>query len=41
MKELDILNDAEKNAAVFIKDFYKQLGFEEVIVHGQEQDKRD
>ncbi len=41
MKELNILSDAEKNAVVFIKDFYKQLGFEEVIVHGQEEDKRD
>lgn len=41
MKDLNILGDAEKNAEVFIKDFYMQLGFEEVIVHGQKEDKRD
>lgn len=41
MKDLNILNDAEKNATIFIKDFYKQLGFEEVIVHGKQEDKRD
>lgn len=41
MKELNILSDAEKNAKVFIKDFYKQLGFEEVIIHEKEQTKGD
>lgn len=41
MKNLNILYDAEKNASVFVKDFYTQLGFEEVIVHASEEDKRD
>ncbi len=41
MKSLNILYDAQKNAAVFVKDFYTQLGFEEVIVHANEEDKRD
>ena len=41
MQQLNILNDANKNAQVFIRDFYKQLGFEEVIIHEREQDKKD
>lgn len=41
MQSLNILNDAEKNAAVFIRDFYKQLGFEEVIVHEKQEERRD
>ncbi len=40
MKKLNILNDAERNAIVFIQDFYKELGYEEVIVHGKKQTKR-
>jgi len=34
LKKLNILNDAEKNAKAFLTDFYKELGFEEVIIHG-------
>lgn len=41
MQQLEILNDAEKNAIVFLTDFYKALGFEEIIIHGTEQDKRN
>lgn len=41
MQQLSILNDASKNAHVFIRDFYKQLGFEEVIIHEREQIKKD
>jgi hypothetical protein len=40
MKELNIINDAETNAIVFLTDFYKNLGFEEIIIHGTKQDKR-
>lgn len=40
MKQLDILTDAETNAIVFLTDFYKNLGFEEIIIHGTKQDKR-
>lgn len=32
LKNTGILEDAEKNAEDFIKDFYKQLGFKKVIV---------
>lgn len=32
IKETKILEDAEQSAKVFLKDFYKQLGFEKVIV---------
>jgi len=41
MQHLEILNDAEKNAIVFLTDFYKTLGFEEIIIHGTKQDKRN
>ena len=41
MQQLDILNDAQKNAEVFIRDFYKQLGFEEVIIHAKEQNSKN
>lgn len=37
LKKLNILRDAENNAKVFVRDFYRQLGFEEIIVHGTEQ----
>lgn len=41
MKETKILKDAEDNAATFIKDYYRQLGFEEVIVeHKKEEIKQ-
>lgn len=39
-KEMDtakIIREAEKNALIFIEDFYKQLGFEEVEVDFQKQ----
>ncbi|MFK7787468.1 MAG: DUF4230 domain-containing protein [Crocinitomicaceae bacterium] len=32
MKDTNILKDAEQNATMFLKDFYEQMGFEEVIV---------
>ena len=32
MKETKILEDAEDNAATFLRDFYKQMGYEKVIV---------
>lgn len=32
MKDTKILKDAEDNAATFLKDFYKQMGYENVIV---------
>lgn len=40
LKQLNILQDAETNAIVFLTDFYKNLGFEEIIIHGKEQEKR-
>lgn len=40
LKQLNILQDAETNAIVFLTDFYKNLGFEEIIIHGKKQDKR-
>ena len=41
MTALNILNDAEKNAKAFLNDFYTELGFEEVIIHGTKQAKTD
>lgn len=41
LQKLDILDEAEQNAKVFIIDFYKNLGFEEVIVHETPKDKRN
>lgn len=41
LRQLSILSDAEANAIAFLKDFYKTLGFEEIIIHGTEQDKGD
>lgn len=32
MEETKILKDARRNAELFLEDFYKQMGFEEVIV---------
>lgn len=32
MKDTKILKDAEDNAATFLKDFYGQMGYDEVIV---------
>lgn len=32
MKDTKILKDAETNAAMFLRDFYKQMGYEKVIV---------
>lgn len=40
LKQLNILQDAETNAIIFLTDFYKNLGFEEIIIHGKEQEKR-
>lgn len=41
MQELNILRDAETNAIAFLTDFYKALGFEEIIIHGTEKTQRD
>ncbi len=40
MNETKILRDAENNAAMFIEDFYKQLGFEEVIVEHKKAESK-
>jgi len=32
IEDTKILKDAEENAAMFLRDFYKQMGFEKVIV---------
>jgi hypothetical protein len=40
LSQLQLLDDAEKNAIVFLTDFYKQLGFEEVIIHPAGKDQR-
>ncbi len=37
MKYLNILDDAQKNATNFVVQFYKQQGFEKVIVHEAKQ----
>ncbi|MGB0914725.1 MAG: DUF4230 domain-containing protein [Crocinitomicaceae bacterium] len=34
----DIIKDAEQNAEVFLEDFYKQIGFEKVIIRQSERD---
>jgi hypothetical protein len=41
LKKLRILDEAEQNAKIFIIDFYKNLGFEQVIVHETPKDKRN
>lgn len=41
LKKLTILNEAEQNAKIFIIDFYKNLGFEQVIVNETPKDKRN
>ncbi|WP_343637054.1 DUF4230 domain-containing protein [Fluviicola sp.] len=41
LKKLNILDEAEQNAKIFIIDFYKNLGFEQVIVHETPKDKRN
>lgn len=41
LQKLNILDEAEKNAKTFIVDFYKNLGFEQVIVHETPKDKRN
>lgn len=41
LEKLNILDEAEQNAKKFIIDFYKNQGFEEVIVHETPKDKRN
>lgn len=41
LQKLHILDEAEQNAKIFIIDFYKNLGFEQVIVHETPKDKRN
>lgn len=37
LKETKILVTAERNAAIFVKDFYQQLGYEHVVVNFKKQ----
>lgn len=41
MNETKILKDAENNAAMFLEDFYEQMGFEEVIVKHRKAEPKD
>lgn len=41
IEKLNILNQAEQNAKTFLVDFYKNLGFEEVIIHETPKNKRN
>jgi hypothetical protein len=41
LQKLNILNEAEQNAKTFIVDFYKNLGYEQVIVNETPKDKRN
>lgn len=41
LKKLNILDEAERNAKTFLIDFYKNQGFEQVIVHETPKDKRN
>lgn len=41
LRKINILDEAEQNAKIFIVDFYKNLGFEQVIVHETPKDKRN
>jgi hypothetical protein len=41
MKDTKILEDAEQNAAMFLEDFYEQLGFEEVIIEHKKAEPKD
>lgn len=39
LQNLDILRDANTNARNFVRDFYENLGFEEVIIHDSNKSK--
>lgn len=41
MEKLHILDEAERNAKAFLKDFYTNQGFKEVIIHEAGKDKRN
>lgn len=41
LKKLNVLDEAERNAKTFLIDFYKNQGFEQVIVHETPKDKRN
>ncbi|MDR0803263.1 DUF4230 domain-containing protein [Fluviicola sp.] len=41
LQKLNILDEAEQNAKIFLVDFYKNQGFEQVIVHETPKDKRN
>lgn len=41
LQKLNILDEAERNAKTFLIDFYKNQGFEQVIVHETPKDKRN
>lgn len=41
MKDTKVLRDAENNAATFLQDFYKQMGYEKVIVKHKKEDSKN
>ncbi len=41
IKDTKILEDAEENAVVFLRDFYKQMGYEKVIVKHKKENLKD
>jgi len=41
MKDTKILEDAEENAATFLRDFYKQMGYDKVVVKHQKEALKD
>lgn len=41
MNDTNILKDAETNAAMFLEDFYEQMGFEKVIVKHKKAEPKD
>lgn len=40
LEKLDMLDKASDNAKKFLREFYEQLGFEEVIIHDRKKGKR-
>ena len=39
MYSTSILQEARKNTTTFVRDFYKQLGYDEVVIEYQENEK--
>lgn len=41
MKSTNILKDAEQNAAIFLRDFYEEMGYEKVVIeHSKSNDEK-